>query len=151
MNIILRPAIAADAPIILSLAKELALFERAPEAVKNSEERILKDGFGGNPAFKCILAEDTDTNEVVGMALYYWAYSTWKGRYIYLDDLYVKEKMRGAGVGKQLLNALIENAKEMGASLVKWEVLHWNEPAIDFYKRYDVTFDDEWIHCKVYF
>ena len=151
MNITLRKAVPKDVSAILSLVKELALFEKAPDAVTNTETMILRDGFGENPAFRCMVAEINDTGEVVGMALYYWAYSTWKGRYMYLDDLYVKEKMRGLGIGKQLLEAFIADAKESGAQLVKWEVLDWNEPAIEFYKRYDVTFDNEWIHCKLYF
>ena len=151
MNITLRKAVPKDVSAILSLVKELALFEKAPDAVTNTETMILRDGFGENPAFRCMVTEINDTGEVVGMALYYWAYSTWKGRYMYLDDLYVKEKMRGLGIGKQLLEAFIADAKESGAQLVKWEVLDWNEPAIEFYKRYDVTFDNEWIHCKLYF
>jgi ribosomal protein S18 acetylase RimI-like enzyme len=151
MNITLRKAETKDVPAILALVKELALFEKAPDAVTNTETMIMRDGFSENPAFRCIVAETNDTGEVVGMALYYWAYSTWKGRYMYLDDLYVKEKMRGSGIGKQLLEAFISDANESGAKMVKWEVLDWNEPAIEFYKSYDVAFDDEWIHCKLYF
>lgn len=147
MPIIIRPAVAKDVPGLFALVKELALFEKAPEAVWNTEERMLEEGFGATPYFKAIAAEDTESGEIVGMTLFHWAYSTWKGKFIYLDDFYVKEHLRGKGVGRQLMDAFMKEAKEMGASGVKWQVLDWNEPAIEFYKKYEVKFDAEWINC----
>jgi ribosomal protein S18 acetylase RimI-like enzyme len=151
MDIIIRKAEARDVKDIMLLIRELAVFERAPDAVINTDEEMLRDGFGENPSFEAFVAELKDTGEVVGVSLYHWAYSTWKGKYMYLDDLYVKEKMRGQSVGKMLLDAFLKDAKDRGANLVKWQVLHWNEPAIKFYEKYGVTFDNEWIDCKIYY
>lgn len=144
----IRKAQPSDAPHILGLIRELALFEKAPEAVWNTEAEIMEEGFGAHPYFFAFVAEAAD-GEIVGMAVYHWAYSTWKGKYMFLDDLYVKEKMRGQGVGKLLLDAFLADAKERGANLVKWQVLHWNEPAINFYRKYEVLMDNEWIDCKI--
>ena len=149
--ILIRKAEARDVPDLMLLIRELAVFERAPDAVWNTKAEMLRDGFGENPAFMSFVAEIEETGEVVGLSLYHWAYSTWKGRYMYLDDLYVKEKMRGQSVGKKLLVAFLKDAQEQGANLVKWQVLHWNEPAIQFYKKYNVAFDNEWIDCKIYY
>ena len=151
MNILIRKAEAKDIPALMLLVKELATFERAPDAVWNTEAEMLRDGFGDNPSFQAYVAEIEETGEVVGLSLYHWAYSTWKGKYMYLDDLYVKEKVRGQNAGTKLLEAFLKDAQEQGANLVKWQVLHWNEPAISFYKKYDVAFDKEWIDCKIYF
>ncbi|MCW3126396.1 MAG: Diamine N-acetyltransferase [Bacteroidetes bacterium] len=151
MDILIRKAEARDVADIMLLIRELAAFERAPDAVLNTEEEMLRDGFGEQPSFEAFVAEVKDTGEVVGVSLFHWAYSTWKGKYMYLDDLYVKEKMRGQSVGKMLLEAFLQYAQEQGANLVKWQVLNWNEPAIQFYKKYDVTFDNEWIDCKIYY
>ena len=147
MSITIRPAIAADVSALFGLVRELALFERAPEAVHNSEAQMLEEGFGATPYFFALVAESNDTKEVIGMTLYHWAYSTWKGKYIYLDDFYVKEKMRGQGIGKQLMDAFLLEAKTLAAHGVKWQVLDWNTNAIDFYKKYEVNFDPEWINC----
>ena len=151
MNILIRKAEARDVSDIILLIRELAAFERAPDAVSNTDEAMLRDGCGADPSFMAFVAEIKETGEVVGLSLYHWAYSTWRGRYMYLDDLYVKEKMRGQSVGKKLLDAFLKDAQEQGANLVKWQVLHWNEPAIEFYKKYNVTFDNEWIDCKIFY
>ncbi|MFN8276186.1 MAG: GNAT family N-acetyltransferase [Chitinophagales bacterium] len=148
MSIKIRKATAADVPAIFRLVRELAAFERAPEEVWNTEQRMLEEGFGATPYFFAFVAEEMQTAEIQGMAVYHWAYSTWKGKYIYLDDLYVVEALRGKGVGKQLMDALMEEAKALDASGVKWQVLDWNTQAIEFYKKYDVTFDPEWINCR---
>ena len=132
------------------LIKELAAFERAPDAVWNTTEDMLADGFGDRPFFEAFVAEHED-GEVVGMAMYHWAYSSWKGKYLFLDDLYVKEKIRGQGLGKKLLDTFLNEAQIKDARMVKWQVLHWNEPAIKMYEKYNVTFDNEWIDCKIFY
>ncbi len=147
MNI--RKATIEDVPAIMELVRELAVYEKAPEEVTNTEERMRKEGFGENPAFECILAEKDGT--VVGMSLYYYRYSTWKGRRLYLEDLIVTEKARGTGLGKILLDRTIEIAKEEGCSGMMWQVLDWNTPAIEFYKKYNARLDGEWINCHLDF
>ena len=151
MNITIRRAEVKDVPAMLLLIKELAAFERAPEAVWNTEAAMIKDGFGAEPAFMSCVAEIDETKEMVGLSLYHWAYSTWKGRYMYLDDLYIKEKMRGKGLGRRLMDTFLSEAQKHGATMVKWQVLHWNEPAIEMYKKYNAVFDNEWIDCKIFY
>jgi GNAT superfamily N-acetyltransferase len=151
MNITIRKGEPKDVQAMLQLVKELAVFERAPDAVWNTEEAMLKDGFGKQPFFQTFVAELPDTGEVVGLAMYHWAYSSWKGKYMYLDDLYVKEKMRGKGTGKLLLDTFLKEAQSQGANMVKWQVLNWNEPAIKMYEKQGVTFDNEWIDCKIFY
>jgi ribosomal protein S18 acetylase RimI-like enzyme len=99
--------------------------------------------------FWVILAEEN--NEVLGMSFYYIRYSTWKGPCLYLEDIIVKELHRGRGIGKMLMDATIKRAKEMKVALMVWQVLEWNEPAINFYKNYNAEFDDEWVNCKIRF
>lgn len=131
------------------LVKELAEFERAPEAVVNTETQMLEDGFGKEAIYRVFVAEDTVTNEVVGMALYYTAYSTWKGKMLFLDDLVVTEKYRRYGIGRKLINAFLNEARELGVNQVRWQVLNWNAPAIEFYKSLGAELDPEWITCKM--
>jgi GNAT superfamily N-acetyltransferase len=145
----LRKGTAADVPAILALVNELAIFEKAPHEVTNTEERMLREGFGENKAFEVFLAEKN--GEIVGMSLYYFRYSTWKGRRLYLEDLIVKEEVRGEGLGKMLFDRTIEEAKATDCSGMMWQVLDWNESAINFYKRYGTRFDDEWINCHLDF
>lgn len=146
-NINLRFAEKKDAQVILDLIKELALFEKAPGEVTNTLEEIERDGFGENPAFKCLIAELN--GEVAGLSLYYIRYSTWKGRILYLEDLIVSEKFRGKGLGKRLLERTLNEAEKLGVNGTRWQVLDWNEPAIEFYKKYNCTFDGEWINCNM--
>lgn len=146
-DIIIRFAEKKDAQIILDLIKELALFEKAPDEVTNTLEEIERDGFGENPAFKCLIAELN--GEVAGLSLYYIRYSTWKGRILYLEDLIVSEKFRGKGLGKSLLERTLIEAEKLGVNGTRWQVLDWNEPAIEFYKKYNCTFDGEWINCNM--
>ena len=146
-NINLRFAEKKDAQVILDLIKELALFEKAPGEVTNTLEEIERDGFGENPAFKCLIAELN--GEVAGLSLYYIRYSTWKGRILYLEDLIVSEKFRGTGLGKSLLERTLNEAEKLGVNGTRWQVLDWNEPAIEFYKKYNCTFDGEWINCNM--
>lgn len=146
-TITVRPAFAEDAPAIMQLVRDLAEYEKAPHEVLVNEEDLLREGFGTDPVFTVHIAEVT--NQVVGMALFYTGYSTWKGRMVFLEDLVVKEEHRSHGIGKLLLESVFDYAKYTGASIVKWQVLDWNEPAIKFYKQYPVTFDSGWINCRI--
>lgn len=145
----LRKALATDVPEMLRLVMELAIYEKAPEQVTNTEARMLEEGFGENPAFGCILAEE-DT-KIVGLAIYYYRYSTWKGKRIYLEDLIVTESQRGKGTGKLLFESVIEIGKETNCSGMMWQVLDWNEPAINFYKNYPTRFDEGWLNAHLDF
>jgi GNAT superfamily N-acetyltransferase len=145
----LRKALATDIPEMLRLVMELAIYEKAPEQVTNTEARMLEEGFGENPAFGCILAEE-DT-KIVGLAIYYYRYSTWKGKRIYLEDLIVTESQRGKGTGKLLFDSVIEIGKETNCSGMMWQVLDWNEPAINFYKNYPTRFDEGWLNAHLDF
>jgi GNAT superfamily N-acetyltransferase len=136
-----------DLPQVLELIKELALYEKAPHEVDNTEERMLEDGFGDKPVFEFFVAEAD--NKIVGIAIYFYSYSTWKGKCIYLEDLIVTESYRGKGLGKALFDKVVEKAKEVDARRVSWQVLDWNEPAINFYKSLDAVLDPEWINCKL--
>jgi len=147
MKIHVRKATAQDIPAIFKLINELALFEKAPHEVTNSEEKMLKDGFGENPIFTSAVAEIE--GEIVGMYVWYIRYSTWKGKGLYLEDIIVTESMRGKKVGDALFKACIKDAKETGANFMTWQVLDWNEPAINFYKKYNSSFDGEWINVKL--
>jgi len=142
----IRQAKEADFPAILEMIKELALFEKAPEKVRNTVEQMRDE----KDFFKAFVAE-TDKGEIVGMALFFFAYYTWVGKSLYLDDLYVKEAYRGQGIGKALLEKVLEFARQNKCKRVRWQVLEWNTPAIEFYKKMGVTLDDEWINCDVEF
>ena len=132
---------------MLSLIKELATFEKAPDEVTITLEDLKNDGFEGNPLFKIIIAEDE--NEIVGMAFYFISYSTWKGKCIYLEDIIVREKHRGKGYGKLLFEAVISKSKSFGAKRLSWQVLEWNEPAINFYKKYNASVNGEWLNGRL--
>jgi len=147
MKIDVRKATAQDIPAIFKLINELALFEKAPQEVTNSEEQMLKDGFGENPIFTSAVAEVD--GKIVGMYVWYIRYSTWKGKGLYLEDIIVTESMRGKKVGDALFKACLKDAKEIGANFMTWQVLDWNEPAINFYKKYNSSFDGEWINVKL--
>lgn len=147
MNIILRKAKQEDIPQVLELIKELALYEKASEQVTNTVDDMIKDGFGDHPVYFCDVAEYE--NKVVAFAIYFIKYSTWKGLGIYLDDILVTETMRGKGIGKLLFQHVITRSHALGAKQLHWQVLDWNEPAINFYKKYPAEFDSEWINCKI--
>ncbi|MBC2838521.1 GNAT family N-acetyltransferase [Robiginitalea sp. SC105] len=132
MEISIRPAREADMKDVHRLIRELAEFEREPEAVEVTEDQLREDGFGQNPKFQCFVAVSGDRIE--GMALVYPRYSTWKGPAIHLEDLIVTEAARGKGVGSALLTRVIRHAADAGVRRVCWEVLDWNEPAIGFYE-----------------
>ncbi len=143
-SILIRKAQPADCPRMMELVLELAIYERAPEAVTVTPEHFLQSGFGPNPVWWAFVAEQNGV--VVGFALYYIRYSTWKGQRMYLEDILVTEAARGQGIGALLMNALIAEAKERKFSGITWQVLNWNEPALNFYRKFNTTFDDEWVN-----
>jgi GNAT superfamily N-acetyltransferase len=144
MQINLRVAVKEDCPRLLELVQELALFEKAPEEVTVTLEEFIDAGFGEKPVWKTFVAEVDGL--IVGFALYYIRYSTWKGCRMYLEDLIVTEDWRGKGVGKLLFDRLIVESREMGFNGMSWQVLDWNEPAIKFYKKYEAALDNSWIN-----
>ena len=150
MKITVRNAKKKDLSKIFLLINELATFEKAPREVKITIKELERDGFGKKKIFNCFVAE-SPKNIIVGMALYYIKYSTWKGKCIYLDDIIVAESFRRQGIGKKLFGEVIKVAKKMKVRKLEWQVLNWNKPAILFYKKYSTVFDNEWINCKLVF
>jgi GNAT superfamily N-acetyltransferase len=140
----IRLAVQEDCPRMLELVRELALYERAPDAVTVSLQHFVDSGFGAHPVWWAYVAE-TESG-IVGFALYYIRYSTWKGQKLYLEDIIVTEAWRGKGIGAMLMDEIIKTAKDKGFCGLTWQVLNWNEPAINFYKRYEAKFDDEWLN-----
>ncbi|MCW3090431.1 MAG: GCN5-related N-acetyltransferase [Ferruginibacter sp.] len=150
MNIIIRKAIKEDCRRIMELVAELAIYEKAPDEITVNFDHFVESGFGENPVWWAFVAEIG--GKVEGFALYYIRYSTWKGQRMYLEDLIVTEKSRGMGIGKLLFNQLIEEAKQKQFTGIAWQVLDWNEPAINFYKKLgQVSFDSEWVNCAINF
>ena len=147
MNIILRIAKKEDCPRLMDLVNELALFEKAPEEVTVTLGEFEGAGFGENPVWKAFVAEVDGV--IVGFALYYIRYSTWKGCRMYLEDLIITENMRGKGIGKLLFDTLIAEAKELGFNGMTWQVLDWNEPAINFYKKYEAVVEAGWLNAAL--
>jgi GNAT superfamily N-acetyltransferase len=137
----------ADLPRVLELVKELALFEKAPHEVTNTIELMEHDGFGPDPVYGFFVAENNEG--IVGLSLYYWRYSTWKGRRLYLEDIIVTESQRGKGVGKLLFDRTMQHSLDENCTGMMWQVLDWNEPAINFYKKYNAKLDGEWINCHL--
>jgi len=144
---IIRPAVEADGVRMLELIRELAIVEKAPDEVTVSMEEFLDAGFGKNPVWGAFVAEVDE--KIVGISLYYIRYSTWKGRRLYLEDLIVTESMRGSGIGKQLFEETLNLGKSQGYHGMVWQVLDWNEPAIQFYKKYKADFDAAWINVSI--
>jgi GNAT superfamily N-acetyltransferase len=149
MTISIRRALREDCARILELVRELAVYERAPAEVTVSAEHFEESGFGSRPVWWALVAEVD--GKVEGFALYYIRFSTWKGQRMYLEDLLVTEKMRGKGIGSVLFDALIGEAKEKNMHGIQWQVLDWNEPAINFYKKYKAAFDGQWLNCGITF
>jgi GNAT superfamily N-acetyltransferase len=148
MEITIRKAVEADCQRMMELIQELAVYEKEPEAVTVSMEHFVQSGFGPNPVWWAFVAEMD--GQVQGFALYYIRYSTWKGQRMYLEDLLVTEALRGRGAGKMLVDRLLEECKAKGYSGLVWQVLEWNEPAINFYKKFSsVKFDKEWVNCSI--
>ncbi len=153
MTFSLRTGTPADIPAVLALIKQLAEYEKAPLEVSNTPEQMLIDGFSENPIFHLIVAETSEdtileNNQkiMVGMAITYYRYSTWKGRVLYLEDLYILPEYRRFGLGERFFALLLEKAKQDKCQRVSWQVLDWNEPAINFYKKLGATLDPEWIN-----
>ena len=142
MDITIRKATEKDFLAILSLIKELALFEKAPEKVTNTVEQMNNE----KNLFHCFVAVNLK-NEVIGMALYFFAYYTWVGKSLYLDDLYVKKTSRGNKIGSKLLEHVFDVAKKENCKRVRWQVLNWNTPAIEMYKKCGADLDNEWSNC----
>jgi GNAT superfamily N-acetyltransferase len=146
---IIRKAIASDCERMMELVKELAIFEKAPNEVTVTLEHFIETGFGKNPIWYALVAVDESNNLIVGISLYYMRYSTWKGARLYLEDLIVTEEYRGKGAGKKLFDATVDEARRLGVSGMMWQVLDWNQPAIDFYKKYGAEISDEWLNCSL--
>jgi ribosomal protein S18 acetylase RimI-like enzyme len=155
MSIVLRKAELTDCPRLMELVHELAQYERAPEAVTVTLEQFVQSGFGDHPVWWAFVASDSDAlgtsdaEKILGFALYYIRYSTWKGQRMYLEDIIVTQAARGRGIGSMLMDRLIVEAKEKKFTGMMWQVLDWNEPAIRFYKKYRAAFDDEWVNCSI--
>ena len=143
----IRRAEKKDCARLLELITELAVYEKAPNEVTVTLAHFEESGFGANPVWWGFVAEVN--GHVEGFALYYIRYSTWKGQRMYLEDILVTEKMRGNQLGKKLFDHLIIEAKEKNLAGIVWQVLEWNEPAINFYKKYKANFDGEWINCSI--
>ncbi|XP_033731252.1 diamine acetyltransferase 2-like [Pecten maximus] len=149
----IRPAVQGDCEEILRLIQELAEFEKMPEQVKMTVGTLRRDGFGEQNFFRCLVVEDKTTTAVEGKAilwgyaLYYYAYSTWEGRVMYLEDLYMSPTYRGRGIGTKLFNAVAQIGVEQDCQRMQWVVLSWNKPSIEFYKArgaWDVTAKENW-------
>jgi GNAT superfamily N-acetyltransferase len=147
MSIQIRRAVKEDCARLLELVNELALYEKAPQEVTVTLNHFEESGFGKNPVWWAFVAEEDSV--ILGFALYYIRYSTWKGQRMYLEDILVTEQARGKGIGKLLMDRLIIEAKENKFSGIVWQVLEWNEPAINFYKKYNASFDAEWVNCSI--
>ena len=144
-----RKATIEDCDTMMQLIHELAHFEKAPEQVTVSIEEFKEAGFGKQSVWEAFVAEQN--GQVIGMSLYYIRYSTWKGKRLYLEDLIVNEPFRGTGVGRLLLDKTIAHAKEMKYSGMMWQVLDWNDAAINFYEKYDAEFDSGWLNVNLNF
>lgn len=148
-NIIIREAKSEDVDDIHRLIKELAIFEKEPEAVKISIEELREDGFGDHPSYSCIVAEDNE--KIVGFALYYIRYSTWNGKTVYLEDFLVDNLYRNKGIGKILFEEMIAISKKLNVRQMSWQVLDWNEGAIRFYERYNSDMEEQWVNARLLF
>lgn len=147
MNISIRKAVRTDCARILELVRELAVYERAPKEVTVTLDHFEQSGFSSRPVWWAFVAEVEGV--VHGFALYYIRFSTWKGQRMYLEDFYVTDEMRRKGLGKLLFEQLIKEAERRKLNGIQWQVLEWNEQAINFYKKYNAVFDGEWFNCAI--
>jgi len=146
-TLIIRKAEPQDTPAMLELIKELAAFEKEPEAVTVSLEHFTHSGFGDNPVWWAFNA--FEGNKLIGMAIYYIRYSTWKGQTMYLEDIIITENKRGLGVGSLLMEHLIAEARKRQLSAISWQVLNWNKQALEFYGKYPIEQDEDWINIRL--
>lgn len=147
-NLTIRKAYKQDCEEMIQLIKELAVYEKAGDQVEVTAEQLKMDGFSASPKFHVIVAEYEQ--EIIGISFYYFKYSTWKGECLYLEDLVVKQSQRRKGIGKLLFEETIKEAHRAKVKRMEWQVLDWNEPAINFYKKYPTELDEEWINCRFY-
>ncbi len=145
----IRRAKRGDCPRLLELVRGLAEYEKAPDEVTVSLEHFEESGFGPAPVWWAFVAEED--GRVVGFALYYIRYSTWKGQRLYLEDIYVEPEHRGRGIGARLFERVVQDGRERGLNGMVWQVLDWNEPALDFYRKYGARFDPEWVNGSLDF
>ncbi len=146
---IVRKGKKEDLPQVFALIQELALYEKAPDEVTNTVQLMEKDGFGPNPVFGFFVVEKEGNGPIIGTAIYYYRYSTWKGKRLYLEDYIITASERGKGAGKLLFEAVLAKSLEEGCTGMMWQVLDWNEPAIKFYKKYGASFEEEWVNCHL--
>ena len=144
---IIRKARVEDMEAALELIKELAIFEKEPDAVIVTVEDLIRDGFGADPLFYSYVA--VEDGSIVGMALYYYRYSTWKGRTLHLEDLVVKENQRGSGIGFALYSEIIKTGHDDNVQRIEWNVLNWNTPAIEFYRKSGATVLEDWMVAQM--
>ncbi|MGZ4042846.1 MAG: N-acetyltransferase family protein [Bacteroidia bacterium] len=143
----IRKGVQADLPKVLGLVKELAIYEKAPAEVEVTVDEMINWGFGKDKLFEFFVLEKE--NKIIGMALYYYKYSTWKGKCLFLEDIIVTESERCKGYGQLLFNEVAKVAKEQKVRRMEWQVLEWNKPAIKFYEKYNSVIDPEWMNCKL--
>lgn len=147
MNISIREGKKEDLPETLQLVKELAEYERAPQEVTNTVQQMELDGFGAHPVFGFFVAEREGV--IVGISLFYYRYSTWKGKRLYLEDIVVTESERGNGIGKLLFDRTLQKSLDDNCVGMTWQALDWNEPALNFYRKYNAKLDNEWVNCSL--
>jgi GNAT superfamily N-acetyltransferase len=147
----IRKAVISDCGPMMELVRELAMFERAPDEVTVTLEHFIETGFGKKPVWEALVAVETGTgsDKIIGISVYYMRYSTWKGLRLYLEDLIVTESYRGKGIGKKLFDHTLEEARRLGVGGIMWQVLDWNQPAIEFYKKYGADISGEWLNCSL--
>ena len=155
MKFTIRRAVITDCAQMMDLIRELAVFEKAPDAVTVTQEHFTESGFGKNPVWQAFVAgtpvAGRKEEKLVGLSLYYIRYSTWKGQRLYLEDLIVTQEARGKGVGKKLFDRTLQEAKDLRLNGMTWQVLEWNEPAILFYQRYGADIESGWLNCNLTF
>lgn len=147
MDILIRKGVKKDLPQVLTLIKELAEYENASKEVTITLDELEKDGFSQQPLFHFFVVENE--NELIGLSFYYTRYSTWKGKFLYLEDLIIKEAYRGNGIGSLLFEETIKTCKSEEYNGMTWQVLDWNKPAINFYKKYNSDISSKWLNGKL--
>jgi GNAT superfamily N-acetyltransferase len=147
MKTTIRKGVKKDLPSVLELIKELADYENSKEEVTITLQDLENDGFGDRPWFWFLVAEKN--NKIVGLSFYWIRYSTWKGKFLFLEDFVIKEECRREGIGSKLFEETIKICKKLNLNGMIWQVLDWNTPAIDFYKKYDAAISKEWLNGKL--